>query len=383
MPQQGTLQAVVGAAALLICGVLIYENAHTPEASALRKQTAALSELARTQMVVPNTWATPGPSLAPTAAMPVPAAERSPKPSPQLSPVDSSTPGPVSLSQSRPLAPLRLPCCTCSAEALGPPGGPRARMTDCELCGQWVASPGTSSTSHISSGVVLDSATALQTKNSWLWLDGASFDSPEAPCVSRWDADAALRCVSDRRQRIMFEGDSLVRNTFLGLLLLLRGTDKLKSSGYAYPQSKVLGDAYRSDGVVGGKGGEYADRLFNGFKSDNTYTVESTPLSNSGDAWVRYYNNVYSLARLDVLKKQVELLKPHVLILGVPSIHDYIGGADPRSVAVSFITVPTLALVDPRLYAIRIQTLECQERARCFLPRSNSTAIVFTNAAVL
>ena len=205
------------------------------------------------------------------------------------------------------------------------------------MCGNWVASPGTSSASHInSSGVVQDSATILQTKNSWMWLEGASFGGPQVPCLDGWEVGgAALRCLTERQQRIMFEGDSLVRNTFMGLLLLLRGTGQLRDGGFAYPQSKSLKGAFKADGVVPGAGGEFADQLFNGFNTE-AYKVESTPLEGgtSGGGWVRYYNNVYSMQRLSVLRQQVSLLKPNVLILGVPSVHDNIAGRNATIAAV-------------------------------------------------
>ena len=215
------------------------------------------------------------------------------------------------------------------------------------MCGNWVASPGTSSASHInSSGVVQDSATSLQTKNSWMWLEGASFGGPQVPCLEGWEVgEAALRCLTERHQRIMFEGDSLVRNTFMGLLLLLRGTDKLRDGGFAYPKSASLKDAYKTDGVVSGLGGKFADQLFNAFDTE-AYKVESTPLEGNtgGGGWVRYYNNVYSMERLSVLQQQVSLLKPNVLILGVPSVHDHIARRNATMIAVRLPPSPMFPL---------------------------------------
>ena len=290
----------------------------------------------------------------PTALKPQPPApmpEQWPHPGAPIAAAPRGDAADLALPPDRALGPLALDCCTCTAEPLAEATAPPAQMTGCEVCGRWVARPGTPSASHIStSGVISSSATALRSTvgdGKWLWLEGASFYSKQAPCLQRWEqGDSALRCLTKGGRRIMFEGDSFVRNAFMGLLLLLRGsaTDGIGSLRFAYPASKWLAGKFKADGVNAGKAGEYTDELLNGFNGANSVSADPTPLTsqddNAGSAaegkggWVRYYNNAYSMARMGVLKGQVAKLQPDVLVVGLPGIHDHIARTSADGAAV-------------------------------------------------
>ena len=235
-----------------------------------------------------------------------------------------------SLPRDRVFGPLNLPCCTCAAGTLAAAAAPPAQLTGCELCGRWRGRG--AAASHVGSdGKIGASVTALQTlaapdvSSGWLWVD-AYFDSLHAPCIGGWDDATALRCVSGRK--IMFEGDSFVRNVFMGLLKVLEG--KLGDGLFAYPKSGWLAGLYQNDGQGLGKGSEFTERLFNGKGGQGKVDAISNLAGAPTDAsWVRYYNNVYNMDRLNVLQQQVEKLRPDVLVVGLPGIHDHIARRDP------------------------------------------------------
>ena len=149
------------------------------------------------------------------------------------------------LDPNRVLGPLSLPCCTCGIAPVAAAGAVASVMTNCEICGHW-----TGPAEHIDEKThkIKDSASKLEIVSptdagggGWVWIDGASFVAKDAPCLSSWNAVTALSCLQEgpmAGKRIMFEGDSFVRNAFMGVLQLLRGREG--DGSFTYPKSGWL-----------------------------------------------------------------------------------------------------------------------------------------------
>eukprot|EP01052_Picozoa_sp_SAG31_P004368 SAG31_NODE_180_length_21118_cov_62.152671_9_plen_705_part_00 len=273
------------------------------DGSLSKAEVATLSSLSSSPIPLPLPGNTSSPPLpTPTPSVPSPSPVSSTPSAPTLPPVTpsmhssilpltqpapASTPVSTAARSPKPLAllpgvmaSLHWPCCKCAAVSAANVWARRGRMTGCEVCGmcasiiilhkhayrchlilpltdtgRWVATGGSATDFVDSQGVVAKSATALQSlaidnaQTGWLWLD-AAFQSADAACLGGWNASTALSCLG--RRRILFGGDSFVRNLFFALLKLLDGS--LNDTNYAYPKSAWLeGHMDRNHGASASK----------------------------------------------------------------------------------------------------------------------------------
>jgi hypothetical protein len=255
--------------------------------------------------------------------------------------------------------------------------------------GRWVAR-GDGAAAHIDSsqGVVAASATALQSlaagaATGWLWLD-AAFESPKAACLDGWESPAALGCLTGRR--VLFAGDSFVRNMFFGLMKLLEG--RLNDPDFAYPKSAWMASAMERDSGGLGRGSEFTSKLFNG-KLGRAGVVAATPpglqaATQAGGGWVRYYSHAKTMEQLAVLQRQVETQQPDVVFAGIPSIHDHIrSGTDPVQLATQLGEwVRALKATSPaiRVIYLSINVQDASKKLRQYKQQGREWSIGFIRA---